>query len=56
MGGACSTARRDERYVQNFGRKNLKGRDHLKDIGVDGKVNSEWILDKYGARVWTGFV
>jgi hypothetical protein len=27
MGGACSTHGRDEKYVQNFGWRNLKGRE-----------------------------
>jgi hypothetical protein len=26
--------------------KNLKGGDHLEDIGIDGKIISEWILGK----------
>jgi hypothetical protein len=24
--------------------ENLEGRDHLEDLGVDGKIISEWIL------------
>jgi hypothetical protein len=35
--------------------KNLKGRDHLEDQGIDGKIH-EWILGKQGGRVWTGFI
>jgi hypothetical protein len=31
---------------------NQKGRDHLEDLVVDGKI----ILLKYGGRVWTGFI
>jgi hypothetical protein len=31
--------------------ENLKGRDHLKDLGVDGRIILEWILGKYGGRV-----
>jgi hypothetical protein len=26
--------------------KNMKGRDHSKDLGVDGKVILEWFLGK----------
>jgi len=26
--------------------ENLKGRDYLEDIGVDGKIILEWILGK----------
>jgi hypothetical protein len=29
---------RDERCMKYFGRKKLKGRDHLKDIDIDGRV------------------
>jgi hypothetical protein len=29
-----------------FRLKNLKGRDHLEDVGVDGKIILEWILGK----------
>jgi hypothetical protein len=36
--------------------ENLKGRDHLEDIGVDGKIIWEWILGKEGGRVWTGCI
>jgi hypothetical protein len=36
--------------------ENLKVRDHLEDLGVDGKIILEWILGKYGERVWNRFV
>jgi hypothetical protein len=26
--------------------ENLKGRDHLEDIGIDGRIVLEWILRK----------
>jgi hypothetical protein len=29
------------------GQKNLNGREHLEDVGVDGRI-LEWILGKYG--------
>jgi hypothetical protein len=32
---------------------NLKGRDHSEDLGVDERIILEWILGKYGGRVWT---
>jgi hypothetical protein len=34
----------------------LKGRHHLKDQGVDGKITVEWVLGKQGGNVWTGFI
>jgi hypothetical protein len=36
--------------------ENLKGKDHSEDIGIDGKVILEWILGKYGRKMWTGFI
>jgi len=31
----------------------MKGRDHAKDLGVDGKIILEWILEKQGGKMWT---
>jgi hypothetical protein len=31
-------------------------RDHSGDISVDGRIILEWILGKYGGKVWTGFI
>jgi hypothetical protein len=30
------------------------GRYYLEDLGVDGKIESEWILGEYGGKVWIG--
>jgi hypothetical protein len=38
------------------GRRNLKERDHLQGLGIDGKVIVEWILWKEGGKVWTGLI
>jgi hypothetical protein len=48
-------SRRDEKYIQNSGRKNLKIRDHSVDLGVDGNIISEWILGKQGWKLSIGF-
>jgi hypothetical protein len=32
----------------------LKERDHLKDLGVDGKIIFKWILTKSVERAWNG--
>jgi hypothetical protein len=37
-----------------FSLEGLKGIDHLEDISVDEKIILEWILEKYGGKVWTG--
>jgi hypothetical protein len=34
----------------------LKGRDHLEDLGIDGRIIVERILWKFGGKVWTGFI
>jgi hypothetical protein len=34
----------------------LKVRDHSEDPGVVGRIILEWILGKYGRKVWTGFI
>jgi len=35
--------------------ENLKGRDRLEDLGIDGKIMFEWILGKEAGRL-TGYV
>jgi hypothetical protein len=45
MGGVCSTHERDEKCVQNLGRK-PEGRDHSEYLGVSEKIILEWILGK----------
>jgi len=41
MGGACS------RYVGEVHTGFWWGRDHLKDIGVDGKIILKWFFKKW---------
>jgi hypothetical protein len=36
--------------------ENPKGRDQAEDLPVDGKIILEWILGKYGRKVWTGCI
>jgi len=38
MGGACSTNGTYEKCIQNCGWRDLKGRDHLEVLGVDGRI------------------
>jgi hypothetical protein len=36
--------------------ENLKGRDHSKDLRLEGRIILEWILEKWGGKWWTGFI
>ena len=53
MGEACSTYGEVELYVGCWC-GNLRARDHLEDLGVDGKIILRWIFRKWGVGVWTG--
>jgi hypothetical protein len=33
-----------------------EGRDYLEDPSIDGKIKLEWILRKYGRKVWIEFI
>jgi hypothetical protein len=34
----------------------VRGRKHLEDLGVDGRIILRCVLKKKGVRVWTGFI
>jgi hypothetical protein len=36
--------------------ENLEGKDHLEDLGVDGKTILKLILWKLGGKVWNGYI
>jgi hypothetical protein len=38
-----------------FWSRNVKGRDHSEDLGVDERI-LEWIVMEYVRKVWTGFI
>jgi hypothetical protein len=35
---------------------NLLERDHLEEIGVDGRRMFKWILKKWSGRLWVGLI
>jgi len=59
-----SRMKRLEGYVARMGDirntksslKNLKGRDHLEYLSVDGKIILKWIVGKPSVRMWTKFI
>jgi hypothetical protein len=44
----------DEKFVQGFGRGNLKERDHLEHPGLDGTITLKWIFRKWVGGEWHG--
>jgi hypothetical protein len=44
----------DNKCIQCFGGK--PKRDHLKDLGVEGRTILNWILKKQDMRMWAGFI
>jgi hypothetical protein len=37
---------RDEKCIQNFGRKSLKVRDHVGKLGINGRIMLDLVLRK----------
>jgi len=46
MDGACSTHERDECCIKNIWSETLEGSDNSEDVGIDGRIILEWILEK----------
>jgi hypothetical protein len=54
MGGACGIRGRNKMRT-SFWWVNLKKRDNLQDLGVDGSIILKLVTNTYSGRVWTGF-
>jgi len=46
---------REEAY-RRFWFGNLRERDHLEDLGVDGRIKLRWTFRKWDVRVLTGLI
>jgi hypothetical protein len=55
MDGACGICRRNEMHT-GFRWVNLKKRDNLQDLGVDGSIILKLVMNTYYGRLWTGFI
>jgi hypothetical protein len=43
-------------HIKYLSLVNLKGRDHLEDLGIDGKIILKWMLGKEGGKMRTGYM
>jgi len=39
-----------------FWSANQKVRNYPEDLGLDRRIILEWVLEKYGGKLWTGFI
>jgi hypothetical protein len=44
------------KYAYDILVKNMKGRNHLRDLGVDGRILLKWALKEQGMKVWTEII
>jgi hypothetical protein len=49
MGRACDMNGEQGRCIQDYGVGDLMERDHLEDLGVDGRIILQWIF-----KTWDG--
>jgi hypothetical protein len=56
MGGVCCTYGGQKRVHAEFRWGDLRERDHLEDLVVDGRVTLKWVFRKWYAEAWTGFI
>jgi hypothetical protein len=54
MDRACSANGEEEQRIQSFGGRNLREKDHLEDLGIDGWTTLRWIFRKWDVGLRTG--
>ena len=55
LAGHVARMGRAEKYT-GFLWGNRKERDHLEDLGIDGRIKLRWIFKKWDVRAWTGSI
>jgi hypothetical protein len=55
MIGAGHVARTEEMRTI-FWLVSLNGRDHVEDLGIDGRIILECIVRKQSGKIWAGFI
>jgi len=56
MGRACGTYGVEGRCIQGFGGETPRGKDHVQDLDVDGKIILKWIFKRWNEETWTGLL
>ena len=57
MGGTYNTYGGGEEAYKVFGSENLRERDHLEDLGIDGRLILKWMIKNWnGGMDWSDLV
>jgi hypothetical protein len=55
MGRECSMHEMRNAYKLWLILEKFEARDHLRGLGIDGRIMLKWMLKKQGVKVWTAF-